>query len=187
MADELMKTKWQIAFKLLDFNKDGVLSSADRDECKESFQKIYQPSGPGMNKMMSNLDDFWEKSLFLNNPVDWSKSLTLTDFMTSRRKLYNEDKAAIRDIVKAATIKLVEAADTDGKGKFSFEDFKKLHVAANQTDELFIKAMYDVIGYDADGVIASESIEEFYTELTMGSDVDKHAKYLAAFSAAGFL
>ncbi|XP_052820792.1 uncharacterized protein LOC128246566 isoform X1 [Mya arenaria] len=184
---QMMTQKWQIAFKLLDFNKDGVLSVADKDACKEAFKAIFKPDEAQTGNMMQELDAFWGKSLFLDGPEDWSRSLTLDDFIASRRSLFSSDRGIIHEIVKGATTHLVKAAKVTGKRTFSFDEFNNLHMAAGQTDENFIKTIYDTIGADADGNIPAEKIEEFYTELTMGSDQEKHDRYLSAFAAAGFV
>ncbi|XP_052820797.1 uncharacterized protein LOC128246566 isoform X2 [Mya arenaria] len=184
---QMMTQKWQIAFKLLDFNKDGVLSVADKDACKEAFKAIFKPDEAQAGNMMQELDAFWKKSLFLDGPEDWSRSLNLDDFISSRRALFSSDRAAIHGIVKQATTHLVIASDVTRKGKFNYDEFKNLHMAAGQTDKKFIKTMYDTIESDADGNVPAEKIEEFYTELTMGSDQEKHDRYLSAFAAAGFV
>ncbi|KAH3863701.1 uncharacterized protein LOC127866625 isoform X2 [Dreissena polymorpha] len=187
MADDMMLQKWTIAFKLLDFNKNDVLSIDDREACKRSFREIYQPDDTHSPVMMSHIDNFWAKSMFLTNEPDWSKIIQLDDFISSRRKAYEQDGKAVRNTIHQATMSFISAGDISGTGRLSFDEFKKLHEALNQKDEKFIKIMFDAIGPDADGRVSNVQISDFYTELTMGADSTKHKQYLAALAAAGFM
>ncbi|KAH3863695.1 hypothetical protein DPMN_026685 [Dreissena polymorpha] len=137
--------------------------------------------------MMSHIDNFWAKSLFFTNEPDWSKILQLEDFISSRRKAYEQDSKAVRDTIHQAIMSFISAGDTSGTGRLSFDEFKKLHEALNHKDEKFIKAMFDAIGSDADGRVSNVQISDFYTELTMGADATKHKQYPAALAAAGFM
>lgn len=187
MADNMMPQKWTIAFKLLDFNKNDVLSIDDREACKRSFKDIYQPDDSQAPVMMSHIDNFWAKSLFLTNEPDWSLIFQIEDFISSRQKAYEQDGAAVRDSIYQATMSFISAGDISGSGSLSFDEFKKLHEAFNQKDENFIKVMFDAIGPDADGRVSNVKISDFYTELTMGADADKHKQYLEALAAAGIM
>ncbi|KAL4239475.1 hypothetical protein ACF0H5_000290 [Mactra antiquata] len=182
----IMLEKWAVAFKLLDFNKDGVISKLDRDACKQSFATVYKSISDESDTMFAELDSFWNKSVFLKGEVDWSKSFSPEDSLKTRQESYGTDPSGTLDVVREAMTHLVRAADVQGNKKFNLEEFKRLHEAFNLTDENLVLGLFKMMGV-VDGYCSSESVIEFYTELTMGSDEGKHEMYKAALASVGFI
>lgn len=183
----MMSEKWTIAFKLLDFNKDGVISVADMDDCKKSFLEVYKLPEGQSDSMQMELCHFWDKSIFLTDEPDWGKTFTLDDVLKSREEAYARDPAVTKATVHESMMHLVQAADTNKAGSFSYEEFQRLHFAFNIKDENLVKGLFEIIGANDDGRCSLESVAGFYTELTMGNDEDKHQLYKSALAACGFM
>ncbi|XP_060568645.1 sarcoplasmic calcium-binding protein-like isoform X2 [Ruditapes philippinarum] len=186
MAD-MMSEKWMIAFKLVDFNQDGVVNVKDRDDCIQSFLSVFQPGDGRKQKMTNQLNEFWDKIVFLTENPDWSKALTPDEFLATRKDAYTKDSTRTTTVVRDALKQLINAGNVDESGHFTYEEFKTLHEAFNLKEENLVKGIYSMIGPDANGKISVDNVADFYTELAMGNDEGKHAQYKTALASVGFV
>ncbi|XP_053383803.1 sarcoplasmic calcium-binding protein-like [Mercenaria mercenaria] len=183
----MMNEKWTIAFKLVDFNKDGVVNVKDRDDCLQSFINVFKPDSGRKQEMESQLNEFWDKIVYLTDDPDWNKSFNLDEFIASRREAYTKDSAKTVLVVREALKQLISAGDVGASGSFSFEQFKNLHEAFNLKDDNLVKGIYSMVGSEGDGKCSVDSTAGFYTELAMGNDEGKHEQYKAALASVGFM
>lgn len=186
MAD-MMSEKVMISFKLVDFNKDGVVNVKDRDDCIQSFLSVFQPGDDRKQKMMNQLNEFWDKIVFLTENPDWSKSLNPDEFLATRKDALTKDSTKTIAVVREALKQLMNAGDIGEVGSFSFEEFKKAHEAFNLKEENFVKGIFSMVGPDDNGRCTSDNIADFYTELSMGSDEGKHQQSKTALASVGFM
>ncbi|XP_045214783.2 sarcoplasmic calcium-binding protein-like [Mercenaria mercenaria] len=183
----MMNEKWTIAFKLVDFNRDGVVNAKDKEDCMQSFLAVLKPDDGRKQVMIIQLNEFWDKIVYLTDDADWNKSFNLDEFISSRKEAYTKDSAKTISVVREALKQLISAGDIESSGSFSFEQFKNLHEAFNLKDDNLVKGIYSMVGSDGDGRCSVDSIAEFYTELAMGNDEGKHEQYKAALASVGFM
>lgn len=183
----MMTEKWMIAFKLVDFNRDGEVNVKDRDDCIQSFLTTLKPEDGRKQKMMDQLNEFWDKIVFLTEEPDWNKSFTTEEFLSTRSDAYSKDSTKTTSVVREALKQLMKAGDIEEKSSFSFEEFKTLHDAFNLKEENLVKGIFSMIGQGDNDRCSVDSIADFYTELSMGSDQVKHEQYKTALASVGFM
>lgn len=185
MADILMmEAKWRIVFKLLDIDKDGVVTARDRDTCKNYFSDL---SPPDCVQMSANLDKFWDNLLFPGESPDWSLEISEDLFLSRFQKVFTNDKSAATQRVSDALNNLLSAADVNKDGIFTFVKFFKFHEGFNLGHEVIVRTTFNLIGPSSDDNCTFEQVHAFYVELFIGEDRDKFETLRSAYRAVGML
>ena len=185
MADiSVMEEKWRNFFNLLDIDKDGKLSSKDRDSCKEAFAKL--PSVDA-DATRNDLDLFWSKVMFLDGAPDWTTEITEDDFVKGLTDAFKADKNKLSGTIKSALTHLMNAADLNKDGVFTFDKFFQFHVGFNLPIAIVVKTTFNFIGPKADGTCSFDQVYGFYVELFIGEDVAKFEDFKSAYRAIGLL
>lgn len=181
----MMEQKWRIVFKLMDIDKDGVLSVKDRDACLAGFTEIYKPEGASAVKLKADLDEHWNNLLFPGQTPDWSQQTNEDQFVANMASLFQNDKQNLIEKMSSAFGHLLSAADNDKSGVFTFDKFFKFHVAFNLAHEAIVRTTFNLIGPSADDACTFDQVHGFYVELFVGENKEKFEALQKAYSAMG--
>ena len=182
---EMMKKKWSSFFKLMDIDKDGILSSKDRDACLKGFSDIYKPEGESAMRLQSDLDAHWNNLLFPGQAPDWSQQITEDQFVANMASLFENNKQSVTERVSTALKHLLSAADHDKNGIFTFDKFLKFHTAFNISHEDVVRITFDLIGPNPDDTCTFDEVHGFYVELFVGENKEKYATVKDAYGDTG--
>ncbi|KAL4241040.1 hypothetical protein ACF0H5_001818 [Mactra antiquata] len=180
----MMEEKWRIVFKLVDINKDGVVSSADRDSCKTNFSALCTSN---TDQLCADLDQFWNNVVFPDGSPDWSVHISEDQFAERFWKSFSGDKDTTVSRVSEALKCLLKAADLNKDGIFTFDKFLKFHQAFNLGHEVVVRTTFNLIGPSPDDTCTFDQVHGFYVELFVGEDKDKFESLKNAYRAIGML
>ena len=181
----MMEEKWRIVFKLMDIDKDGALSSKDRDACLKGFTDIYKPDAESAARLQSDLDAHWNNLLFPGQNPDWSQQITEDQFVANMASLFENNKADVVEKMATGLKHLLLAADNDKTSIFTFDKFFKFHVAFNLAHEVIVRTTFTLIGPNADDTCTFDQVHGFYVELFVGENKEKFQALKSAYSAIG--
>lgn len=186
MADlSMMEEKWRIVFKLMDINKDGVVSLQDKDFCKNVFSNLC--SAGGSTSQLSDLDIYWDTLAFPGETPDWGQEISEDQFVQRFTRAFTTDKSSAVKRINEAIKHLLTAADLDGSKSFTFDKFFKFHEAFNLAHEIIVRTTFNLIGPGTDDTCTFDQMHAFYVELFIGEDQSKFEALKNAYKAIGML
>lgn len=185
MSDmDTMEEKWRNVFKLVDIDKDGVVSAKDRDVCKNKFQSFAPQDSV---QICANLDDFWDKLIFQGETPNWDQEITEDQFVAKLKDAFVKDKAGTRNRISDALKSLLTTADLDKSGIFTFEKFFRFHEAFNIGHDVIVRTTFTFIGPDGNDTCTFEQVHGFYHELFIGENKENFEALKTAYRAVGLL
>jgi Ca2+-binding EF-hand superfamily protein len=185
MADiQMMEEKWRIVFKLIDIDKNGLVTVKDRDDCKNNFSNL---SPQDCVQLSAHLDQFWDNLIFHGESPDWSQEINEDEFVSRFKDVYLKDKATVQQRVGDALNNLLHAADLNKNGVFTFEKFFKFHEAFNLGHDVVVRTTFDLVRPSSDDTCTFGMVYDFYVELFIGEDKEKFESLKNAYRAIGML
>ena len=181
----MMAEKWGIVFKLMDINKDGVVSSQDKDFCKTVFSGL--STSDDNTGLLKDLDFYWDKMTFPGESPDWDQQVSEEQFIQRYSKLFSSDKAATVKMINEAVKCLLTAADIDGSKVFTFGKFFNFHEAFNLAHEIIVRTTFNLIGPGPEDTCTFDQMHGFYVELFIGEDQAKFEALKTAYKALGMM
>lgn len=186
MADlTMMEEKWRIVFKLMDIDKDGLVTAQDKEFCKTVFSGLCSENGS--TSQLSDLDNYWDNMVFQGETPDWGQEISEELFLRQFTRVFTSDKEAAFKRVNEAVKHLLTAADLDGSRVFTFDKFFKFHEAFNLAHEIIVRTTFNLIGPDPEDTCTFDQMHAFYVELFIGEDKTKYEALKNAYRAIGML
>lgn len=181
----MMEEKWRIVFKLMDINKDGRVTSEDKEFCKSVFSGL--SSTDGSPTQLSDLDYYWDNMVFPGESPSWDQDVSEDQFLRCFTHVFTTDKGAAVKRVSESVKHLLMAADLDSSRTFTFDKFFKFHEAFNLAHEVIVRTTFNLIGPAPDDTCTFDQVHAFYVELFIGEDKGKFEALKTAYKALGML
>ena len=162
-----MKENWRSIFRVLDLDRDDMITEKDIDIFKNNFIRTYKLHGTIESGTVSNLlDDFMHCVVFrgLQSPEGVSESA----FLRIYRQAYQLYRSAGVKRLHRCNEYLLSVIDRNSDGFLSFKELLDDFKAWNQNDTKLVQNMFQLMGPNKDKLVPVENFDSFYTELTMG-------------------
>ena len=184
----ILERKWQMVFRMLDVNKDGVMSSADEVLMTKLFAKHFGLTGPMVEPVRRATSLIWR--LLLGHKVTTagkSAQMTELEFVRHMWSSYTQRREMLfKTIMKIADL-LLFAADNNKDGHISFPEWEILLKVLGCNDQRTANFLFQFSQPNYWGYSTILGARQFIMNLIFDQDPHYFFKYESILEATGLV
>ena len=184
----MLERKWQMVFRMLDVNKDGVMSSADEDIMTKLFAKHFGLTGPMVKPVRRATSLIW-RLLLVHKATTAGKSAQMTDseFVRHMWISYTQRRDMLfKTIMKIADL-LLFSADNNKDGHISFPEWEILLKVLGCNDQRTAHFLFQFSQPNYWGYSTILGARQFIMNLIFDQDPHYFFKYESILEATGLV
>lgn len=158
---EFLKEKWNVWYRTLDVNHDGVITRADVDYTLKQFLLVEGLSKSKGNVEAAKIGAWWEKYILKGN-----NKITKADLLKDLEKGYTENKKNFIAKMKALCEDIICILDTDKTKMISLDNYVKAYKVYGHDNEALIRKAFELYKPSHGMVPIQEYIEDWLLFLT---------------------
>ncbi|XP_063421737.1 sarcoplasmic calcium-binding protein-like [Mytilus trossulus] len=169
---EFLKEKWNIWYRTLDVNHDGVITRADVDYTLKKFPLVEGISKSKGKLECAKIEAWWEKYILKGN-----NKITKVDLLKDLEKGYTENKKNFIAKMKALCEDIICILDTDKTKMISLDNYVKAYKVYGHDNEALIRKAFGLYKPSHGMVPIQEHIEDWLLFLTNDDPSKKDVVY----------
>ncbi|XP_064599456.1 mitrocomin-like [Liolophura sinensis] len=171
------KKKFEITFKYMDVNKDGIL---DMEEFMYFPKKLISSGKKELGEQLTAMyNEGWGRLCdAINLPRD-TASLTKDQWLTAHQEVNKTAWFAETAIPSSARI-YFDSLDSDHDGTISLKQWREYNKNRGLTDESVIQSTFNRLDTDGDGRISREEMKHAIVQFHLGEDPSDDYSFLYA-------
>ena len=184
----ILERKWQMIFRMLDANKDKVMSSADEVLMTDLFVKYFGLKGQMIEPVRRSISLVW-RLLLLHTTATTGKSAQMTEleFIRQMWSSYTLRRKMLFTTIMKITDLLLFAADNNKDGYISFPEWAVLFKVLGCHDERAAHFLFQYTGPNYWGYSTILGARQFIMNLILDQDPHYFFKYESILETTGLV
>ncbi|VDI37128.1 Hypothetical predicted protein [Mytilus galloprovincialis] len=158
---EFLKEKWNVWYRTLDVNHDGVITRANVDYTLKQFSLVEGLSKSKGKVEAAKIESWWEKYILKGN-----NKITNADLLKDLEKGYTDNKKNFIAKMKALCEDIIYILDTDKTKMISLDNYVKAYKVYGHDNEALIRKAFELYKPSHGMVPIQEYIEDWLLFLT---------------------
>lgn len=156
-----MQEKWNVWFRTLDVNHDGIITRADVDYTLKQFPLVEGLSKSEGKMAVDKIEAWWEKYILKGN-----NKITKADLLKDQEKEYTENKKNFVAKMKALCEDIFCILYTDKTKMISLDNFVKAYKVYGHDNEALLRKAFELYKPSHGVVPLQEFIDDWLLFLT---------------------
>lgn len=175
---EIQKRKLKVAFKIYDFDRNGVLDKQDLERAAVQTSKIkdLEVGSTEEKKVESVYTIGWDELKGVAD-ADNNGEVTLDEWYVFFDGLIN-DQNKLEQFLQAGATKLLPNLDSDGDGKITREDYKEFIFSFNELGKSDAVTAFQKLDTNGDGFLTPEELKNHFRDFYLSTDENTPGNWL---------
>ncbi|XP_052094789.1 sarcoplasmic calcium-binding protein-like [Mytilus californianus] len=169
---EFLQEKWNVWFRTLDVNHDGIITRADVDYTLKQFPLVEGLSKSEGKMEVAKIEAWWEKYIIKGN-----NKITKADLLKDLEKEYTENKKNFVAKMKALCEDIFCILDTDKTKMISLDNYVKAYKVYGHDNEALLRKAFEFYNPSHGVVPLQEYIDDWLVFLTNDDPSKKDVVY----------
>ena len=184
----ILERKWQVVFRMLDTNKDGVLSSADEALMSKMFTKHFGLTGPMAEPVRRAASLIWRLLLVHKaTKVDTLAQMTEPEFIRHLWNSYNQRRNMLFTTIMKIADLLLFVTDNNKDGHISFPEWEILLKVLGCNDQRAAHFMFKFTQPNYWGYSTIHGVRQLIMNLIFDQDPHYFFKFETILEATGLV